>query len=154
MTKLPIVSMGEGARPLAPRVSPFTRPFWDALAQGRLITTRCRTCAMQGFPPRNLCRACWGRDLEWVPLATGGTLYSWTRVHVAPEAFREAGVYAIGLIDLDDGVRLMCRLLGEPTADDVDRRVAMVVLAYADGPLFAARLVEASPALSTRPRDP
>jgi hypothetical protein len=35
----------------------------------------------------------------------------------------------------------MCRLLGYPTPDDLDRRVEMVVLAYADGPLFAARRI-------------
>jgi uncharacterized OB-fold protein len=122
-------------------VSAFTRPFWDALAEGRLTTTRCLACGSLGFPPRNLCRQCWGRELAWVPLAATGTLYSWTRVHVAPDAFRGAGAYAIGLVDLEDGVRLMCRLLGEPTADDLDRRVEMVVLAYADGPLFAARRI-------------
>lgn len=138
---LPLVSMDEACRPFPPRVSAFTRPFWDALAGGRLITTRCRDCGLQGFPPRNLCRGCWGRNLEWVPLAAGGTLYSWTRVHVAPEAFKQAGAYAIALVDLDDGVRLMCRLLGEPTLDDVGRRVEMVVMVYADGPLFAARRV-------------
>ena len=142
MKLLPVVSMEPAApRPFPPRVSGFTRPFWDALAQGRLITTRCATCGTLGFPPRNVCRACWGRGLSWVPLASTGTLYSYTRVHVAPEAFRGAGPYSIGLIDLDDSVRLMCRLLGDPTPDDLDRRVEMVVLAYADGPLFAARRI-------------
>jgi uncharacterized OB-fold protein len=154
MMMLPVVSMDGGHRPFPPRVSTFTRPFWDALAEGRMLTTRCRACGELGFPPRNICRGCWSRALEWVPLAAGGTLYSWTRVHVAPEAFRHAGAYAIGLVDLDDGVRLMCRLLGEPTADDLGRRVEMVVLAYDDGPLFGARRVGSSMPISTRPHDP
>lgn len=140
MTPMSTVAMTAGmARPFPPRVSSFTRPFWDALAQGRLVTTRCAACGSLGFPPRNVCRACWGRDLRWVPLSPTGTLYSYTRVHVAPEAFRQDGAYAIGLVDLDDGVRLMCRLLGDPTPADLDQRVEMVVLSYSDGPLFAAR---------------
>ena len=36
---LPFIDV-RGARPWPPRVSAFTKPFWDALAQGRLITTR------------------------------------------------------------------------------------------------------------------
>ena len=35
----------------------------------------------------------------------------------------------------------MCRMLGEVTADHLDRPVEMVVLRYDDGPLFGARVV-------------
>ncbi|HYF61104.1 MAG TPA: Zn-ribbon domain-containing OB-fold protein [Burkholderiaceae bacterium] len=132
-----------GPRPLAPRVSAFTRPFWDALAEGRLTTTRCRTCGRLGFPPRNLCRDCWGRDLEWATLSPRGTLYSFTRVHVVPGAFRADAPYAIGLVDLADGPRLMCRLVGEVGTGDLDGPVEMLVLRYEDGPLFGARVVRA-----------
>ena len=140
MTRLADVRMN-GVRPFPPRVSAFTRPFWDALADGRLTTTRCAECGGLGFPPRNLCRACWSRSLDWVTLAPGGRLYSFTRVHVAPGAFRADAPYAIGMVDLDDGVRLMCRLVGEVGDDDLDARVEMLVLHYDDGPLFGARVV-------------
>ncbi len=139
MSTLDAIPM-DGRRPFPPRVSAFTRPFWDALAQGRFTTTRCRDCGSLGFPPRNVCRACWGRALEWVTLTPRGRLYSYTRIHVAPGAFRADTPYAIGMVDLDDGVRLMCRLVGEVGPDDVDARLGLVVLAYADGPLFGARI--------------
>ena len=138
--RLPEVAMA-GPRPFPPRVSAFTRPFWDALADGRLTTTRCAACGTIGFPPRNLCRGCWSRDLRWTTLSAGGTLYSFTRVHVVPGAFRADAPYAIGLVDLDDGPRLMCRLVGEVGPGDLDRRTALVVLRYADGPLFGARVL-------------
>lgn len=150
--RLPIVEMGGMPMPVRPRISAFTRTFWDGLAQGRLLGTRCTCCARISFPPRNLCRGCWGRDLSWIDLASRGTLYSYTRVHVTPSAFRADAPYAIGIVDLDDDVRLMCRLIGPVSATDLDRAVEMVVLAYADGRLFGARLREA--AISTRPRDP
>jgi len=137
---MPVVAM-PGSRPFPPRVSGFTRPFWDALAGGVLRTTRCGDCSAFSFPPRNLCRACWSRTVHWVDLAPRGRLYSFTRVHVVPGAFAADAPYAIGIVDLDDGVRLMCRMLGEVAAADLDRPVEMVVLRYDDGPLFGARLL-------------
>jgi uncharacterized OB-fold protein len=142
MTRLPEVRM-PGARPFAPRVSAFTRPFWDALADGRLVSTRCDDCGTVSFPPRNLCRACWSRRVSWIELASAGRLYSFTRVHVVPRAFAADAPYAIGIIDLDGGPRLMCRVLGEPSASDLDAAVRMLVLRYDDGPLFGARLRDA-----------
>ncbi|MBP6813496.1 MAG: Zn-ribbon domain-containing OB-fold protein [Burkholderiaceae bacterium] len=127
-----------GARPFPPRVSAFTRPFWEALAQGRLITTRCTACGTLSFPPRNLCRECWSRNLEWVPLAPHGRLYSFTRVHVVPGAFSADAPYAIGIVDLADGVRVMCRMMGEVSAAHLDGPAQMALLRYDDGPLFGA----------------
>ena len=138
MTTLPCIPM-PGPRPVAPRVSAFTRPFWDALAQGRLITTRCARCARLSFPPRNLCRDCWSTDLHWQTLLPRGRLYSFTRVHVVPNAFRGDAPYAIGIVDLEQGPRLMCRLIGPIDTQDLDQTVQMVVLHYDDGPLFGAR---------------
>ena len=140
MNGLPEVRM-QGNRPVAPRVSAFTRPFWDALAQGRLQTTGCNQCAALNFPPRNLCRACWSREVRWVDLTPTGTLYSFTRVHVVPGAFSADAPYTIGIIDLERGPRLMCRLVGPVEASDLDHAVQMLVLRYDDGPLFGARVV-------------
>ena len=133
-----------GNRPFAPRVSAFTRPFWDALSQGQLTSTRCQLCGIVSFPPRNLCRGCWSRDLAWVDLATHGTLYSFTRVHVAPGAFRGDTPYAIGIVDLHQGPRLMCRMIGEVDTQHLDGPVEMLVLQYQDGPLFGAQVREPS----------
>jgi uncharacterized OB-fold protein len=131
-----------GARPFPPRVSAFTRPFWDALAEGRLVTTGCKACGRLSFPPKPLCRDCWSEDVAWRPLTPHGRLYSFTQVHVLPRAFQEDGLGSIGIIDLADGVRLMCRLLAGPAQHRCEAPVEMVALAYDDGPLFAARPVE------------
>ena len=138
MSRLPTVRVA-GTRPLAPRESAFTVTFWAALRRHRLLGTRCDACAAVSFPPRNLCRRCWSESVQWVPLAGRGRLYSYTRVHVAPATMRAEAPYCIGIVDLDDGVRLMCRLLGSPEPADLEQPVEMVVLLYDDGPLFAAR---------------
>jgi uncharacterized protein len=130
----------QGPRPFAPRVSGFTQPFWRGLDEGRLLSTGCKTCGHQSFPPRNLCRACWGTALEWVELSANGQLYSFTRIHVAPQAFSADAPYAIGIIDLEGGPRLMCRLIGEIRPEHMGASMSMLVLRYDDGPLFGARL--------------
>ncbi len=137
-----------GPRPLPPRVSVFTRPFWDALAGGRLISTRCRQCGRVSFPPKPLCRSCWSEDIEWVDLPSTGVLYSFTRVHVVPRAFLADALYDIGIVDLPNGVRLMCRLLDAEPDTDIGSSVRMVSAIYEDGPLFAAR-VRPGPAASS-----
>jgi len=144
-----------GPRPFPPRVSAFTRPFWDALEAGTMRSTRCDACALLGFPPRNLCRACWSRSVSWTDLAPAGVLYSFTRVHVAPAAFRADAPYAIGLVDLDDGVRLMCRMVGAVEAADIGGRIGLLVLRYEDGALFGARMTHSpSTTRSDRQTDP
>lgn len=137
MNRLHEVRMS-GDRPFAPRVSAFTRPFWTGLADGQLRTTCCDACGVISFPPRNLCRACWARDVRWIDLSPSGRLYSFTRVHVVPGAFATDAPYAIGIVDIDRGPRLMCRMVGEVSADDLDSPVQMLVLRYDDGPLFGA----------------
>ena len=139
MERLPEVRM-LGPRPFAPRVSGFTQPFWKALDEGRLLSTRCKACGHGSFPPRTLCRACWSTSLEWVELPSTGQLYSFTRIHVAPQAFSADAPYAIGIIDLEAGPRLMCRLIGEIRPEDMAASMRMLVLRYDDGPLFGARL--------------
>ncbi len=139
INRLPEVRM-IGPRPFSPRVSGYTQPFWQALDEGRLLSTRCNACGQQSFPPRNLCRGCWSTSLQWVELSAKGTLYSFTRIHIAPQAFRSDAPYAIGIIDLEKGPRLMCRLIGEISAVHMGASVSMLVLRYDDGPLFGARL--------------
>lgn len=39
-----------------------------------------------------------------------GKIYSFTRVHVAPEEFQDLVPYYLAIIDLDSGVRLMARV--------------------------------------------
>ncbi len=136
LPKLPV----DAERAYPPRLSAFTKTFWSALGEGRWITTRCRSCARQTFPPKPVCPHCWSPDPEWSELGTQGTLYSWTRIHAAPAVFAAEAPYAVGIVDLADGIRLACRLVEREGAPlRVGQAVEMLVLQYRDGPLFAAR---------------
>lgn len=140
-TPLPQVPVA-GERSYPPRLSVFTQVFWDGLRQGRWQTTCCEDCGRHTFPPRPVCPHCWSPRVAWRPLGAKGTLYSWTRIHAAPTAFTKETPYAVGIVDLADGLRLACRLVETEIAPlAVGQPVEMIVLQYEDGPLFAARPV-------------
>ncbi|MGI4812582.1 MAG: Zn-ribbon domain-containing OB-fold protein [Janthinobacterium lividum] len=138
---LPIIEVAR-KRAYPPRVSAFTQPFWDALSQGRFITTVCTRCGKPAFVPKPICPHCWCDKVEWQDLSTHGVLYSWTRVHAAPAAFVEEAPFPVGIIDLDINLRLACRLVESGKGEFVPGKpMEMVVLKYQDGPMFAARQV-------------
>ncbi|KQP19319.1 Zn-ribbon domain-containing OB-fold protein [Pseudorhodoferax sp. Leaf265] len=131
-------------RPYPPRVSTFTKPFWSALNEGRFTTTQCRECHRQTFPPKLVCPHCWSDKYEWVDMPVEGELYSWTRIHAAPAVFQPLAPYVVGIVDLDGRTRLACPLVvPDGVQVSVGSKVRMVVMAFDDGPLFAARVLGA-----------
>jgi uncharacterized protein len=94
-----------------PRLTDFTRPFWSALGEGRFTTTQCTECKHVTFPPKPLCPECWSPRVEWRELSGRGTLRSYTEVCVAPAVFAAEAPYVLCLVDLDEGVRCLSRVL-------------------------------------------
>jgi uncharacterized OB-fold protein len=126
------------ARAYPPRVTAFTQRFWDSVAQGRLETTMCDDCGRFSFPPKSFCPHCWSTRTHWAELSGRGRLYSQTMIHAAPATFREEAPYRVGIVDLEEGLRVATRILAE-TTPPLDVQVRIVTLLYTDGPLFAAR---------------
>lgn len=77
---------------------------------GRLIGSRCPSCGAHFFPAREVCSGCLTEDLERVPLARQGTLYTYTVVRQSTPEFPVP--YLLGYVDLPDGVRVLGRLSG------------------------------------------
>lgn len=127
----------EGGRPVAPRVNRFTARFWDGLAEGRFLATRCTRCSHLAFPPQSVCSACGSGSIAWSELAGTGRLYSLTTVHAGPPALMKDGPYHGAIVDLDEGVRLVTAWLGDRVP--LDSPAELVVTRYADGCSFAAR---------------
>jgi uncharacterized protein len=113
--------------PYPPRVTPFTERFWQGLRDGVLQTTRCCQCTYMTFPPKPVCPQCWSRAVEWVELSGRGTLYSFTEVSAAPAMFAAEAPYVLCLVDLDEGVRCLSRILARWDELEPDMRVRMVV---------------------------
>lgn len=124
-------------RAYPPRVTAFTEPFWAALAKGRLITTCCVRCGEAMFPPKPICPRCLSRNVDWQPVSPKGALYSYTVVHAAPEIFAAEAPYAVGIADLEGGLRIAARVLGPSGSLKVGQTGRVVSVRHTDGPYFA-----------------
>lgn len=106
-----------------PRMTEFTRTFWDGLKEGRFLTSRCKDCGHLTFPPKPICPECWKSDLEWVELSGRGSLVSYTEVSAAPQMFAHEAPYTLCIVDLDEGVRCVSRVLADWDSLTPDARV-------------------------------
>lgn len=132
------------ALPYPPRMTAVTRPFFDALRDERLATTRCRPGGHLTFPPKFVCPRCWSREVEWVDLAGTGLLRSLTEVWAAPTPFQHEAPYLLGIVDLDEGIRLLTRVAGCFDDHKHDEPVELVVREAQPVPLFAFRRSDAA----------
>lgn len=100
--------------PPGPRPIPTTETahYWRAALEGRLEIQYCRACARHQFYPRGFCTRCLSDQLDWVQASGRGRIYTYTVCHVAPQpAFESRVPYAIGMIELDEGVRMLAGIL-------------------------------------------
>jgi uncharacterized protein len=89
-----------------------TKEFWDALRQGKLVTTKCSECGNVTFPPQADCPKCMGGDSEWVELGTDATLVTYTHVRVIPASFAGSDSYTIAIAELSSGPKVLAWLEG------------------------------------------
>ena len=91
---------------------------------GELRVQRCEACGAKQFPPRAVCLACRSTDLDWAIAPPRGTIHSFTIVHRAPtEAFKARVPYAIALVDLAPGVRMMMNVEDDLAGIAIDAAV-------------------------------
>jgi len=92
--------------------TPETRHFWEGTRAGELRLQRCRACAKAYFPPRPFCPRCASRDVEVFRASGRATLASYVIHHRPAPGFEPP--YAIALVDLQEGPRMMTNIVGVP----------------------------------------
>jgi uncharacterized protein len=116
------MSPGDHAKPI-PEMGTESRAFWDGARQHRLMLQQCTDCGTYQWFPRSMCKICMSDQLKWVEARGTGKIYSFTVTYRGPSA-AFADPYAIALVELDEGVRVMTNIVGYPL-DDI--RVEMPV---------------------------
>lgn len=91
-----------------------SRPYWEGLAQGELRIQRCDSCSRAIFYPRALCPYCHSEKISWIVASGKGTLYSYTVAHQAFGAFAADAPFNIAIVELEEGVRMMSRIVDAP----------------------------------------
>ena len=137
---LPIVELGLN-RPMNIEVTEITRPFWDGLSQGEFRVVRCQACERLSFPPRQVCPACHNRAFEWLPVSGRCTLYSATRIHDSPAIYGILSPMRVAIVDLEEGIRIVTRLLPEVHSPEADSTLELVITQHPDGFHYAARAI-------------
>ncbi len=82
--------------------------FEDHVSQGEFRIQQCKDCGSHVFYPRYLCNHCGSSELKWVEVSGRGIVYSTSVVRRKPE---RGGDYNIALIDLEEGPRMMSRVM-------------------------------------------
>ncbi|MEU6016167.1 OB-fold domain-containing protein [Streptomyces sp. NPDC047515] len=108
---------GRSLRP-RPVINRDNAGFWQGVAEHRLLIQRCGACATLRFPWLPGCNACGCREWDTVEASGEGTVFSHVVMHHPPfpafGAHEEGGPYAVALIELAEGVRMVSNVIGVP----------------------------------------
>jgi len=105
---------------------PASRPWTEDGGAVRLIGSKCACCDAVAFPPHPSCPTCGAESWQnAVPLSPVGTLYTFSEIHVAPKGF--ATPYAVGYVDLPEGVRLFGQIEGRAADLRLGQQVAVTL---------------------------
>lgn len=100
------------AKPL-PQPTPDSAGFWEACHRHSLELQRCRDCSRFWFPPANRCAHCLSDSWTWTPVSGRGQLVTFTIMRRAYHpGFAEDVPYVVGVIELDEGPRLVSNVVG------------------------------------------
>lgn len=98
---------------LVPEPTADTKPFWDALMEGKFRLQRCADCKKIRHYPRPVCDACYSMNAEWVEASGRGTVHSWTITHHAfHPGFKADLPFTLLTVDLAEGVRMQAQARG------------------------------------------
>lgn len=124
-------------RPVAPP-SDEAVPFWEATKERRLVLPWCTHCRTPFWHPRAACPSCLSTDIEWREASGVGTVYAVSVMHQAAlPQLADRVPYAVALVDLAEGPRMMSNVIGCPAGDvHVGMPVSITWEALPDGRHF------------------
>ncbi|MFJ8026736.1 bifunctional MaoC family dehydratase N-terminal/OB-fold nucleic acid binding domain-containing protein [Streptomyces sp. NPDC096311] len=108
----PARTKSKAARP-RPVVNRDNAGFWEGVGRHELLIQRCGGCGTLRFPWLPGCGACGSPQWDTVEASGDGTVFSHVVMHHPPfPAFDPP--YAVGLIELAEGVRIVSNVIGVP----------------------------------------
>lgn len=128
--------MNQTALPPKPVADRDTQPFWDGVAEHRLLVQNCRVCARWIWQPRPLCPWCHAKDPEWREVNGDARVVSWTVLHPPVlMVWQDKLPFVLLLVELNDapGARMIGQLVDDAgellqtdgTAEGIDFDVAV-----------------------------
>ena len=134
--------MGANEMRAAPEGSFTADAFQERLDEHKLVGSRCQSCHALHLPPRSICPACYGEEMNWEELTGKGKLVAFTTVHIAPTDMIEAGYgrdkpYCVGIAQLDEGPSISAQILGvdptQPEEIEIGMRLTVTFVERGEG---------------------
>lgn len=124
------------------------KPFSDTsyeqfLNEWKIMGSKCKKCGALALPPRPICVSCFGSEMEWVQFKGNGKLAAFTGIVVAPplmakEGFGRNNPYIVGVVELEEGVKTVARIIGVDAKKPEQIKVGMLLkaefLSQGEGP--------------------
>ena len=110
MTEPTMLDPLAGHRP-APVMQNFSKPFWDAAAEKKLLLQYCPDSGKYQFYPRPISVQTGKRNLEWRESPGRGTVYTFTITRRSPLPVKGLQPYVVATVELEEGVRIMTNLV-------------------------------------------
>ena len=76
----------------------------------RLEAGKCAKCRKVSFPPRLVCPKCKTTKFRTINLKDQGKLLTYTVIRVASDKFSKETPFAVGIVEVSDGVRLTTQI--------------------------------------------
>ena len=112
---------------LVPETNETNRLYWEGTAAGELRIRRCNACGAKFRFNHGWCPECGSDELGYVVSSGKGVVTNFSVIHVPPyEAYAAEAPYALALIDLEEGVRMMANIVDcDPASVAVGMKVAL-----------------------------
>ncbi len=92
-------------------------PFFEKLAEGKILAIKCKHCGELYFPPQVDCPKCRKSEVDWIELSGEGELETYTLIKIKPQSFSHYDDYVIAIGRLKEGVRVLAWL----RVDDISK---------------------------------
>jgi uncharacterized OB-fold protein/acyl dehydratase len=99
-----------------PAVTQDTAFWFDGAREGKLLIQRCASCGKLRHPPGPVCPQCTSYDWDTVEASGCGTVYSFVVNHY-PQVPAFDYPLPVGLIELEEGTRLVADIVGVDAAE-------------------------------------
>jgi len=96
------------------KIEKIVKPFYEGLAEGKILGRKCLECGAIEYPPRYACNTCGYHATEWVELSGKGvltTLVTPSTLNADPWN-KSLGAYAYGIVELEEGVAFNATVFG------------------------------------------
>ncbi len=88
---------------------------------------RCKDCGYVMYPSRKVCPKCHSENIETISLPREGKILTYTIIYSAPEGFDDFSPYAVAIVELTNGARLMLQIVDTDFNNiDIGKKITVV----------------------------